>query len=125
MKKILVKQKSRMRWINEGDSNTKFLHSCIQERRRRNHILFLEVDGQCVEQVGEMKKKVRRFFEDGFKEYFFSRPIPGGVEFQTLILEDNSLLVTPFTEKDIKEGEWNCDGNRCLWLDGFNLRFIK
>lgn len=78
MKESLLKQKSRLRWIKEGDSNTKFFHSCLQDRRRKNQILSLQVEGRCVEQVGEVKMEVRRFFEEGFKEASFSRPVLGG-----------------------------------------------
>lgn len=60
-KESLFKQKSRLSWIKEVDSNTKYFHSCFQARRMSNHILLLEVNGQCLEQVGEVKKEVRRF----------------------------------------------------------------
>ena len=39
MKESSLKQKSRLRWVKEGDSNTKFFHSCLQDRRRKNQIL--------------------------------------------------------------------------------------
>ena len=78
MKESLLKQKSRLHWIKEGDSNTKFFHSCLQDRRRKNQILSLQVEGRCVDQVGEVKMEVRRFFEEGFKEASFSRPVLGG-----------------------------------------------
>ena len=78
MKESLLKQKSRLHWIKEGDSNTKFFHSCLQDRRRKNQNLSLQVEGRCVEQVGEVKMEVRRFFEEGFKEASFSRPVLGG-----------------------------------------------
>lgn len=125
MKESLLKQKSRLRWIKEGDSNTKFFHSCLQDRRRKNQILSLQVEGRCVEQVGEVKMEVRRFFEEGFKEASFSRPVLGGIEFQTLGSEENSFLVAPFSEEEIKDVVWSCDGNKCPGPDGFNLRFIK
>eukprot|EP00256_Glycine_max_P032671 XP_006577560.1 uncharacterized protein LOC102665607 [Glycine max] len=125
MKESLLKQKSRLRWIKEGDYNTKFFHSCLQDRRRKNQILSLQVEGRCVEQVGEVKMEVRRFFEEGFKEASFSRPVLGGIEFQTLGSEENSFLVAPFSEEEIKDVVWSCDGNKCPGPDGFNLRFIK
>lgn len=62
MKESLLKQKSRMCWVKEEDPNTIFFHSCPQARRRRNQFLSIEVEGQCVKQVGEVKTEVRRFF---------------------------------------------------------------
>ena len=49
----------------------------------------------------------------------------GGIEFQTLGSEENSFLVAPFSEEEIKDVVWSCDGNKCPGPDGFNLRFIK
>lgn len=54
---------------------------------------MVEHNGQYLEQVDEVKKEVRRFFEDSYKESSFSRPMLVGIEFQSLCLEDNSLLI--------------------------------
>lgn len=32
----MLAQKSRSKWIKEGDSNTRFFHSCINRRKKRN-----------------------------------------------------------------------------------------
>ncbi|MCI11063.1 hypothetical protein A2U01_0032162 [Trifolium medium] len=37
----LLKQKSRMKWIKEGDSNSRFFHQSIKGRRRRNQLAAL------------------------------------------------------------------------------------
>lgn len=36
------KLKSRVNWLNEGDSNTRFFHTTTLNRRRRNQIIALE-----------------------------------------------------------------------------------
>lgn len=41
----LLKQKSRNHWLRDGDRNTKFFHSCINQSRSRNVIDVLEIDG--------------------------------------------------------------------------------
>lgn len=41
-----MKQKSRIAWLNEGNSNTRFFHMAIKERRAWNMIdIFLHNSG--------------------------------------------------------------------------------
>ncbi|KAG7585295.1 Ribonuclease H domain [Arabidopsis thaliana x Arabidopsis arenosa] len=49
------KQKSRERWLKEGDRNTKFFHGSVQRRRAQNRILSL-FDNNEVEQFAEGSK---------------------------------------------------------------------
>lgn len=41
----LIKQKSQVRWIGEWDRNTRFFHTCLQSRIRKNQILILHKIG--------------------------------------------------------------------------------
>lgn len=61
-------QRSRMRWLREGNANSKFFHRCIQKRRKVNEILGLNFDGEVVEAVDPLKKKVWSYFENHFKK---------------------------------------------------------
>jgi len=42
---------SRTRWLNDGDANSKYFHSILASRRRRNSIVSLLVNGTLVEGV--------------------------------------------------------------------------
>lgn len=37
----MAKEKSKVKWMEVGDSNTRFFHSVLRERRSRNNILIL------------------------------------------------------------------------------------
>lgn len=39
--KIIWKKKSRIRWLKEGEKNTKFFHRSTIQRRMHNHITIL------------------------------------------------------------------------------------
>ena len=44
-----VRQKSRSKWIKEGDNNTSYFHRIINYSRRRNAVRGLLIDGSWVE----------------------------------------------------------------------------
>jgi len=37
-KDALIAQRSKSRWLKEGDANTKFFHNCVKMRKSRNSI---------------------------------------------------------------------------------------
>lgn len=43
LKESLIKQKSRAKWIAEGDANTKYFHACLKARRRRNQMTAIKI----------------------------------------------------------------------------------
>ncbi|CAB4310430.1 unnamed protein product [Prunus armeniaca] len=63
------KQRLRIQWSKEGDSNTAFFHHSTLQRRRRNRVSKIKgVDGVW----GENDSQVRKAFEDYFKDLFFA-----------------------------------------------------
>lgn len=110
LKESLLCQKSRDRWIREGDSNTKYFHSLLKFRRRRSNLLLMDESGALIEDVEEVKLRVKTHFEKCFEEPHQDRPILGGLEFKQISNEDNSLLLMPFMEEENKGEIWNCDG---------------
>lgn len=59
---IQLRQKSRIKWDLEGDSNTKFFHNSIKQRRVRNQIQKLTWKGETVVEPSDIKKSdVPRF----------------------------------------------------------------
>ncbi|KAK2409977.1 hypothetical protein QL285_045372 [Trifolium repens] len=125
LKESLLKQKSRMRWVKEGDSNSKYFHESIKSRRRTNQLVALKDGDQWVEGVDEVKGFVKGYFENNFKERWDSRPNLDGVQFQSLSMEDNLVLTAPFTCEEVREVIWTSDGNRSPGPDGFNFNFLK
>ncbi|CAJ2637088.1 unnamed protein product [Trifolium pratense] len=123
-KESLLKQKSRMRWVKEGDSNTRFFHESIKSRRRRNQLVALKDGNQWVQGVDEVKGFVQNFFENNFRESWESRPNLNGIQFQSLNTADNLLLLAPFTLEEVREVVWSSDGNKCPGPDGFNFNFL-
>ncbi|XP_058769267.1 uncharacterized protein LOC131643129 [Vicia villosa] len=121
----MIIQKSRLKWLNDGDSNSKYFHRILKERRRRNHTGSIITKRGVVNSVREVKEAVKENFEDKFVENFLERPSLVGFDFNFLSMEDSHSLETPFLEEEIKEAVWSCDGSKSLGPDGMSLLFIK
>lgn len=62
---IYWKQRSRVRWLKEGDRNSKFFHLSTMERRRRNKIIKLRDSGGrgvWLDKEPEIMEEIHRFF---------------------------------------------------------------
>jgi hypothetical protein len=92
-----------MRWVKEGDSNSKYFHESIKARRRRNQLVALKDGNNWVQGVDEVKSYVKSYFENNFKERWDSRPNLDGVQFQSLSTEDNLVLTAPFSCEEVRE----------------------
>jgi len=49
----------------------------------------------------------------------------GTVEFKTLPAEVSLRMVSSFTEEEVKEAVWQCEGSKSSGAVGFNFNFIK
>ncbi|GAU46303.1 hypothetical protein TSUD_283280 [Trifolium subterraneum] len=124
-KESILQQKSRTKWIQEGDSNTRFFHASIKGRRRRNRIVKLKKGNEWIQGVTEIKNVTKDHFAKHFSEEWPNRPFLQGIDFHTLSDADNAFLVEPFNEEEVRETIWSCDGNKSPGPDGFNFNFMK
>ena len=47
------------------------------------------------------------------------------MQFFSINQEQREFLAVPFSDLEIKEAVWSCDGDKCPGPDGFNFKFIK
>ncbi|XP_026416913.1 uncharacterized protein LOC113312375 [Papaver somniferum] len=65
---IVMKQKSRIKWVTEGSSNTNFFHTNVKIRQTRNMICELEdVDGNMVADQDKITDILVNFFHHKFQ----------------------------------------------------------
>jgi len=121
----LMCQKARANWFKSGDSYTRFFHSSLRWRRLRNEVKGVQVGDRWCEEPGTVRLEAKKLFEARFKATKDLGVRLDEVEFKTLTLTDNEGLVAGFTEKEIKDAMWQCEGSKSPGLNGFNFNFIQ
>jgi hypothetical protein len=74
-------QRSRSRWLCQGDANTKFFHGCVAARTKRNIISALKVGDVWLDKPIQIKEAVVSYFENHFSSSNVCRPNLDGVAF--------------------------------------------
>lgn len=120
-----AKQKARSKWLLEGDHNSKFFHSIVNWKGRKNLIRGLFLEEEWVEDPLKVKNEASRFFHNRFSEECWDRPLLDGVHFNQITQIDNVGLVDRFEEEEVKEIIWKCKSAKSSGPGGFNFKFIK
>ena len=121
----VLRQKSRIKWLEAGDLNTKFFHLTMNWRKRKNMITCLRILGEWSENPQEVKEGVKEYFEGKLRETSEFNVKLGNVDFNSISKKDNIMLIKSFSKGEIKRAVWECEGNKNLGPDGFNFNFIK
>lgn len=116
-------QKSRLSWAKNGDKNTRFFHLMANRRQRKNLLNSVNENGVIYDQPDVIKQAVVRYFSHLFSDDWRNRPKLSGV-FASISPIESGLLEAEFSEGEIWETVNDCDGNKALGPDGFNLSCI-
>ncbi|GKV51081.1 hypothetical protein SLEP1_g57759 [Rubroshorea leprosula] len=124
-RELIWKQKSRDKWVREGDANTRFFHRVAIGRRAHNNIVGVMSEGGWCEEPDAVKNEVAKYFSKCFQGDSWNRPKPGELNFQQISEEKKEWLERPFSVEEIEEGLRSCDGSKAPGPDGFNFNFLK
>ncbi|XP_058751458.1 uncharacterized protein LOC131624518 [Vicia villosa] len=122
LKESMLRLKSRQLWLKEGDKNSRLFHNSIKDKQRKNSISSLERRNGRVQGVANIKKEVHIYFLEFFKEEDNERPLPDLLDINRLKEDEALWLERPFSEEEIREVAWACDGNKSpgrmdlLWI---------
>jgi hypothetical protein len=104
IKEASIFQRSRSKWLCQGDANTKFFHGCVMSRVKRNSIMALKVGDLWLDKPAQIKEAVVEFFENHFSSSNVCRPNLDEIAFPRLSLEENRTLTAPFSLEEIYGG---------------------
>jgi len=124
-KDSLIVQRSRSKWLKEGDANSKFFHYCLELRSSRNAIKALKVNDGWVVSPSDVRRKVVGYFTEHVEASTWERPKLDGVNFSKLSEAENVFLVAPFSLEEMEAVVRDSDGNKSPGPDGYNFAFVK
>ncbi|XP_031504383.1 uncharacterized protein LOC116266973 [Nymphaea colorata] len=101
-------QKSRIKWMRDGDLNTKFFQGIANGRRRRNKI-------ETISHVGQLLTNMPKIFT-GCTDFF------AGL---TVLPEENVELLKPVTAAEIQWAVMEADRDSTPGPDGFGNSFFQ
>jgi len=107
------------------DANSKYFHSLLGCRRRRNFLVSINVNGSVVEGVQPIRQVVFSHFASHFQPHFIHRPMIDGLQFQSLSYAEGGGLIKPFSVEEVKASIWDCDSFKSPGPDGINFGFFK
>jgi hypothetical protein len=118
-------QQSRLRWLQEGDANTKFFNGIMSSRRRRNAIQMLQVNGVQIEGVQNIRATVFNHFSSHFRHIEVEQPRVDNLCFRQLSMTESGNIIRPFTLEEVKQAIWDCDSYKSPGPDGVSFGFLK
>ena len=121
-------QRAKVKFIQEGGSNTKYFHLIANGRHRKKKIFQLEQDEGTI--VGQ--ENLKHFITDYYKK-LFGAPAPNNFSLDESVSgdipklsdEENSILVADFTSKEVYDAIMQMEHNKAPGPDGFPAEFYQ
>ncbi|WOL01817.1 hypothetical protein Cni_G10534 [Canna indica] len=121
------RQKSRIKWMKEGDKNSSFFHATTKIRRNYNSIYRLQNhEGQRVEGFEGVASIAEEYFAN-----IYSTSNPRTIEndfsfpFKKVTSRMNSWLLRPVSKEETKQAIFSLSSNSAPGPDGFTGHFFK
>ncbi|XP_057790955.1 uncharacterized protein LOC131008071 [Salvia miltiorrhiza] len=127
-KDLLLKQKSRIRWLNDGDRNTSFFHNSIKARKKQLHIPQLRIDGTDSYDQDEIAAHIVRYFSNLFADSTGNAVTTDDVRYlvnTTVSQAQNNLLTCIPMDEEIKAAVFELGGDSAAGPDGFTWVFFQ
>ncbi|VFQ99349.1 unnamed protein product, partial [Cuscuta campestris] len=120
-------QKSNIKWMKEGDSNSKFFHSVVKGKRAKLKITAIK-DEEGVNHIDN--NKIATLAVEHFTKLFEESPCKASEETLryipcTVTAEDNNSLKKLPSMEEVKQAVWSLNENAAPGPDGFNGFFFR
>jgi hypothetical protein len=121
-----MRQRSRVRWLKEGDRNTAYFHAQAAQRKRINKIANLRrLDGSVCVNEAEDKCEVHAFYQNLYTSQGFS-DLGQLLDFvpEKVSMGMNELLTNPFSSEEVM-ALFQMAPSKAPRVDGFTAGFFQ
>lgn len=122
---IKWKQRSRIKWLDEGDRNTKYFHGIACARRHVNRITAIFAQDQIWESRQDIQYKMVSFFRNLNTREDKLRPQLTRIHFKQLSPVSASLIEEDFSMAEIQEAVFGLVKDRAPGPNGFPIEFFQ
>ncbi|KAJ0941167.1 putative RNA-directed DNA polymerase [Helianthus annuus] len=120
-----LQQKARERWIRDGDENSSYFHAVCNINKGRSRLNGLHIGGVWVKESDVLKEAIKNHFKKLFAEPIRRRPSFQNLGLNFLNDVQAASLVQSFSESEVRDAIWSCDGSKAPGPDGFTTRFLR
>jgi hypothetical protein len=120
-------QRSRAKWLVDGDRNTRYYHLKTVNRRRRNNVFMLKDDsGEWVEDVGQVHNLASSFYKKLFSDDQRTRQWhTTSISFPTLDIDVKAKLRAPISREEVYRATFSMHPWKGPSPDGFPAGFYQ
>ncbi|GKA81855.1 gag-pol polyprotein [Tanacetum coccineum] len=124
---LLLKQKSKIQWLKEGDFNSAYFHNMVKGRVIKSRIESVYDEDGNMFHNDDMAAK----FVDHFKKFFGKCDVVYPIEdhenlfTKKLDPETAEELVIPVSDDEIKKALFDIEDNKASGPDGYTSKFFK
>ncbi|XP_042490688.1 cold-responsive protein kinase 1-like [Macadamia integrifolia] len=121
------RQKSKINWLELGDSNTAYFHRSVKARSNLNSITkLISNEGNLVHRVDEIKKVAVDHFENLFRPSIsHGPPIPNGLLNKSIPASMASVLMAIPSDEEISATIHSHKASKAPGPDGFSIGFFS
>ncbi|XP_058779060.1 uncharacterized protein LOC131653017 [Vicia villosa] len=92
LRENMIVQKSRLRWLKEGDSNSGLFHKVMKDNRNHNHIGPINSSRGMLDSVEGIKEEVVHHFSSKFHGFDEGNARLDGISFNCISEEEKALI---------------------------------
>jgi len=119
-------ERAKVKTLLEGDANTRFFHLVADAKHQKHHIYKLENDQGVVIGDEHLKRHITSYYKNLFgqsKNCNMSLREDQNQDIPQISPEENDILVSPFTESEVREAVFQMEHNKAPGPDGSPAEF--
>ncbi|KAL6570158.1 hypothetical protein OROMI_014672 [Orobanche minor] len=126
MEEDFWKQKANMKWMLEGERNSKFFHNLVKKKRQKNFLHCIRDNGCLIPNPEDIHVSAVNYFSKCFGEQMpILDEIDPNLVPKIITHEQNNMLCVTPTIDEIRSCVFDMEGDSVAGPDGFGIRFFQ